>query len=160
VLLGTFIRSGQRARANQRGEDLHYSLPIDFVESLSGANKRLTLPNGGTLDVKIPPGLVGGQILRLRGKGAPGTEKGGPGDALIAMIGFAGHAGETVRPKLTFHLDNSMRAGQRGKLIFYKWSFGNDYLTNARAISQGHLGHFQIPKLHCWRPTQEKLYKK
>ena len=85
MLLGTFIRSGQRARANQRGEDLHYRLPIDFVESITGANKRLTLPNGSTLDVKIPPGLVGGQILRLRGKGASGTEKGGPGDALIEV---------------------------------------------------------------------------
>src|SRR5258708_976899 len=43
----------------------------------------MTLPDGGTLDVAIPPGLVDGQILRLRGKGAPGT--GGPGDALIEV---------------------------------------------------------------------------
>jgi DnaJ-class molecular chaperone len=64
---------------------LHYRLPIDFVESITGANKRLTLPDGGTLDVKIPPGLVDRQILRLRGKGAPGTGKGGPGDALIEV---------------------------------------------------------------------------
>ena len=35
-------------------------------------------------------------------------------------IGFAGRAGGTVRPKLTFHLDNSMNAGHRGKLTFYK----------------------------------------
>ena len=33
----------------------------------------------------IPPGLVDGQILRLRGKGAPGTGKGGAGDALIEV---------------------------------------------------------------------------
>lgn len=75
----------RRARANRRGEDLHYRLPIDFVESISGTNKRLTLPDGGTLDVKIPPGLADGQILRLKGKGAPGTGKGGPGDALIEV---------------------------------------------------------------------------
>jgi DnaJ-class molecular chaperone len=60
-------------------------LPIDFVESITGADKRLTLPEGGTLDVKIPPGLVNEQILRLRGKGGPGTGKGGPGDALIEV---------------------------------------------------------------------------
>jgi DnaJ-class molecular chaperone len=79
------LRRSQRARANRRGEDLHYRLPIDFVESINGANKRLTLPEGGTLDVKIPPGLVDGQILRLKGKGAPGTGKGGAGDALIEV---------------------------------------------------------------------------
>ena len=43
------------------------------------------MPDGGTLDVAIPPGLVGGQILRLRGKGAPGTGNGGHGDALIEV---------------------------------------------------------------------------
>lgn len=79
------LRRAHRARANQRGEDLHYRLPIDFVDSITGANKRLTLPEGGTLDVKIPQGLVDGQVLRLKGKGAPGAGTGGPGDALIEV---------------------------------------------------------------------------
>lgn len=79
------LRRGERARANRRGQDLRYQLPIDFVDSIKGANKRLTLPDGDTLDVTIPPGLIDGQILRLRGKGAPGTGKGGPGDALIEV---------------------------------------------------------------------------
>jgi DnaJ-class molecular chaperone len=83
--LAEFLRRSERARANRRGRDLHYSLPIDFAESITGANKRLTLPDGGTLDVTIPPGLVDGQILRLRGKGAPGTGTGGHGDALIEV---------------------------------------------------------------------------
>jgi DnaJ-class molecular chaperone len=83
--LAELLRRGQQARANRRGEDLHYHLPIDFVESIKGANKRLTLPDGGTLDVKIPPGLVHGQTLRLRGKGAPGAGTGSPGDALIEV---------------------------------------------------------------------------
>ncbi|MFB9269555.1 DnaJ C-terminal domain-containing protein [Bradyrhizobium erythrophlei] len=79
------LRRTEQARANRRGRDLHYSLVIDFAESIAGANKRLTLPDGGALDVTIPPGLVDGQVLRLRGKGAPGTGKGGPGDALIEV---------------------------------------------------------------------------
>ncbi len=83
--LAELLRRGERARANRRGQDLHYRLPIDFVESIQGANKRLTLPDGGTLDVAIPPGLVDGQILRLRGKGAPGAGTGGHGDALIEV---------------------------------------------------------------------------
>jgi DnaJ-class molecular chaperone len=79
------LKRSERARANRRGRDLHYSLLIDFAESIAGADKRLTLPDGGTLDVTIPPGLVDGQILRLRGKGAPGTGTGGHGDALIEV---------------------------------------------------------------------------
>jgi DnaJ-class molecular chaperone len=83
--LAELLRRGERARANRRGQDLHYRLPIDFVESIAGANKRLTLPDGGTLDVTIPPGLVDRQVVRLRGKGAPGTGSGGHGDALIEV---------------------------------------------------------------------------
>ena len=79
------LRRAQRAQANRRGEDLRYRLPIGFVESIAGANKRLTLPEGGTLDVTIPPGLIDGQVLRLKGKGAPSPGKGGPGDALIEV---------------------------------------------------------------------------
>ena len=83
--LAELLRRGQKARANQRGLDLHYTLPIQFVEAITGANKRLTLPDGSSLDVTIPPGLVDRQILRLRGKGAPGAGTGGPGDALIEV---------------------------------------------------------------------------
>ena len=83
--LAELLRRSERARANRRGQDLHYHLPIEFVESITGASKRLTLPDGGTLDVTIPPGLVDGQTIRLRGKGAPGAGTGGPGDALIEI---------------------------------------------------------------------------
>ncbi|QPF86147.1 DnaJ domain-containing protein [Bradyrhizobium genosp. L] len=83
--LAELLRRAEQARANRRGRDLHYSLAIDFADSITGANKRVTLPDGGTLEVTIPPGLLDGQIIRLRGKGAPGAGKGGPGDALIEV---------------------------------------------------------------------------
>lgn len=79
------LRRAQQARANRRGQDLYFRLPIGFGESITGASKRLTLPDGGVLDVTIPPGLVDGQTLRLQGKGAPGAGSGGPGDALIEV---------------------------------------------------------------------------
>ena len=81
--LGELLRRSARGYANRRGEDREFRLAIEFIESITGANKRLTLPDGSTLDVTIPPGLVEGQSLRLRGKGAPGAGKGGFGDALI-----------------------------------------------------------------------------
>jgi DnaJ-class molecular chaperone len=83
--LAELLRRSQQARANRRGQDLHYTLPVTFMDSITGAERRLTLPDGGVLDVNIPPGLVDGQILRLKGKGAPGAGKGGPGDALIEV---------------------------------------------------------------------------
>jgi len=79
------LRRSARAQANRRGHDLEFRLPIEFIESIAGANKRLTLPDGNTLDVTIPPGIVAGQVLRLRGKGAPGSGQGGSGDALIEI---------------------------------------------------------------------------
>jgi DnaJ-class molecular chaperone len=79
------LRRSHEARANRRGEDLMYGLSIQFVESVTGASKRITLPDGGTLDVTIPPGMLDGQMLRLKGKGAPGHGTGGPGDALIRI---------------------------------------------------------------------------
>jgi DnaJ-class molecular chaperone len=79
------LRRSAQARANRRGHDLEYRLPIEFIESITGANKRLKLPDGSTLDVAIPPGITEGQVLRLRGKGAPGSGSGGFGDALIEV---------------------------------------------------------------------------
>lgn len=110
------LRRGQRARANRRGQDLRYSLPISFVESITGANKRLTLPDGGTLDVKIPPGLVDGQILRLREKGAPGTGNGGPGDALIEVGVVPDHRftreGDDISLELPISLSEAVLGGR------------------------------------------------
>jgi len=83
--LSELLRRSARAQANRRGHDLEFRLPITFIESIAGASKRLTLPDGNTLDVIIPAGMVTAQVLRLRGKGAPGLGKGGFGDALIEV---------------------------------------------------------------------------
>lgn len=64
---------------------MHYNLPIEFLEAVTGQSKRLTLPDGETLDVTIPAGIQDGQILRLRGKGRPGIGEGKPGDALVEV---------------------------------------------------------------------------
>ena len=63
--------AGAGARQRARARD-HYRLPVDFLDAVNGGTMRLDLPQGGTLDVKIPPGIEEGQVLRLRGKGGPG----------------------------------------------------------------------------------------
>ena len=84
-ILAEFLRQQAHARANARGPDISYRLPVDFLDAVNGGTMRLDLPQGGTLDVKIPPGIEEGQVLRLRGKGAPGLGSGNPGDALVEM---------------------------------------------------------------------------
>jgi DnaJ-class molecular chaperone len=78
-------RSAEQAR-RRPGVDLHYELQVDFLDAVNGAAKTITLPGGGTLQVTIPPGVEDGQILRLRGKGAPSPGEGEPGDALVQIV--------------------------------------------------------------------------
>jgi DnaJ-class molecular chaperone len=75
------LRRSERARANRRGRDLHHSLQIDFGESITGASKRLTLPDGGTLDVTIPPGLLDGNPPSARQGRAGDRQRGAWGCA-------------------------------------------------------------------------------
>jgi DnaJ-class molecular chaperone len=70
---------------NMRGADARYALSVPFLDAVNGATRRLTLPDGHTLDVNIPAGVQSGQILRLAGKGMPGFGDGPPGDALIEI---------------------------------------------------------------------------
>jgi DnaJ-class molecular chaperone len=65
--------------------DLNASLGITLEDAVHGAEKRVRLPNGKELNVKIPPGVTSGQTIRLRGQG---QEVAGqrPGDALITVV--------------------------------------------------------------------------
>src|SRR4026207_689372 len=77
--------AGGGRRVSVRGHDAQYRLDVDFLDAVNGTKTRITLPDGGTLDVTIPPGVTDGQVLRLRGKGNPGIGEGEPGDALIEI---------------------------------------------------------------------------
>ncbi len=76
---------GQQRDQSMRGQDQRYQLSVSFIEAALGASRRLTLPDGRTLDVTIPAGLESGQTLRLRGQGASGWNGGPAGDALIEV---------------------------------------------------------------------------
>jgi DnaJ-class molecular chaperone len=68
-----------------RGRDVRYSLEVDFLEAATGAKKRVTLPEGGVLDISVPEGVSDGQVLRLKGKGSAGLRGAEAGDALVEI---------------------------------------------------------------------------
>jgi DnaJ-class molecular chaperone len=82
-------RHARTARPGQgfslRGQDARYTLEVDFLEAALGARKRVTMPEGGQLDLTVPEGVEDGQVLRLRGKGSPGLRGGEAGDALVEI---------------------------------------------------------------------------
>ena len=69
----------------QPGPDLRYTLEVPFLDVVLGAKTRITLPDGGNLEVQIPKGMQDGQTLRLRGRGGAGYDGGPAGDALVTI---------------------------------------------------------------------------
>jgi DnaJ-class molecular chaperone len=85
-------RGGTTFEENPFGADLDLSvaMTVSLEESVKGGEKRVRLPTGKELNVKIPAGVTAGQQIRLKGQGetAPGHR---PGDLLIT-ISIAPHA--------------------------------------------------------------------
>ena len=109
---------GRQARGNlrMRGQDVHYRLPLGFLDAINGGKQQLTLPDGSVLDVAIPPGTRDGRILRLRGKGRPGIGGGPPGDALIEIEVRPHHIftrkGDDIHVELPISLKEAVLGGK------------------------------------------------
>ena len=71
------------ARFREPPSDVHYTLPVDFLDAVNGARKTVGMPDGKTLDIEIPAGIREGQTLRLKGQGRAGSEGAAPGDAYV-----------------------------------------------------------------------------
>ena len=78
------------------GADVLAEMTVTLPEAAHGATRRLRLPTGKDLDVKIPAGITSGQQIRLRGQGMAG--QGGAGDVLITV---------SVAPHSLFTLDGA-----------------------------------------------------
>ena len=66
------------------GQDLHATLTITLSDAAQGAKRRVQLPTGKEVEVKIPAGIASGQQIRLKGQGWP-SASGRAGDALITV---------------------------------------------------------------------------
>jgi len=70
--------------APQQGRDVTGAVTITLPEAAKGTSRRVHLPTGKEIEVKIPAGLADGQTIRLKGQGMPALG-GGAGDALITV---------------------------------------------------------------------------
>jgi DnaJ-class molecular chaperone len=115
-IFSTFFSQGGRRNFRLRGGDRHYRLEVDFLDAVNGASRRITLPEGSTIDVSIPPGTRDGQTLRLAGKGDPGPDGGEAGDALIEIAvrphPFFKRDGRDIRLDLPISLTEAVLGGK------------------------------------------------
>ncbi len=69
--------------------DLSVAMSVSLEEAVKGGEKRVRLPTGKELNVKIPAGVTEGQQIRLRGQGE--TAQGHPPGDLLITINIAPH---------------------------------------------------------------------
>src|SRR6266850_1607476 len=77
--------------------DLSVAMTVSLEESVKGGEKRIRLPAGKELNVKIPAGVASGQQIRLKGQGETAAGH-PPGDLLITV---------NIAPHPFFKLDSS-----------------------------------------------------
>ena len=95
--------------------DLSVSMTVSLEESVQGAEKRVRLPTGKELNVKIPAGVVAGQQIRLKGQGE--TSPGHPPGDLLITVNIAPHKffkieGSDLRVELPITLYEAVLGGK------------------------------------------------
>ena len=96
------------------GHDVQATVTIALSDLAHGGSRRVRLPTGKEVDVKIPAGITDGQQIRLKGQGFAGP--GGAGDALItvsiAQHPFFERDGADLRLDLPVTLDEAVLGGK------------------------------------------------
>lgn len=73
-----------------RGSDIEIRMPVSLETAATGGPVKVHLPNGRSVEVKIPPKTAEGFKLRLKGQGEPSPFGGAPGDAYV-VVAYAPH---------------------------------------------------------------------
>lgn len=81
---GGRAKSGFGGGFGGKGQDVRATLDVSLEDAIAGTTRRIQFSDGRMLDVAIPKGASDGQVIRLKGQGAPGRG-GQAGDALIEL---------------------------------------------------------------------------
>lgn len=71
-----------------KGKELTYQLTVSLEDVMYGVERNISLRTNGrdhNVSVKVPKGIEEGKRLRLKGKGAPSTDGGPPGDLYLKV---------------------------------------------------------------------------
>mgnify|MGYP001579409366 FL=1 len=80
--------------------DIHSTVRVSFALAALGGNKKIHTLDG-ELDLKIPEGTQGGQIIRLKGRGITNLHGSGRGDHFVEIqIEIPKHLSRTQRKML------------------------------------------------------------
>ncbi|HEX8621034.1 MAG TPA: J domain-containing protein [Allosphingosinicella sp.] len=101
---------GRSAPPPQKGPDVAYRLPVAFEDAATLKEQRVTLADGKTVSIKLPPSVAEGSKIRLAGRGQPGP--GGSGDAIVTISvkphRFFTRDGDHIRLDLPIALDEAV----------------------------------------------------
>jgi len=95
--------------------DVNVAMTVSLEEAVRGGEKRVRLPTGKELNVKIPAGVTEGQQIRLRGQGE--TVQGHPPGDLLITVHIAPHPhfkvdGSDIRLDLPITLYEAVLGGK------------------------------------------------
>jgi len=95
--------------------DVNVAMTVSLEEAVKGGEKRVRLPTGKELNVKIPAGVTEGQQIRLRGQGE--TAQGHPPGDLLITVNIAPHPffkvdGSDIRIDLPITLYEAVLGGK------------------------------------------------
>jgi len=95
--------------------DVNVAMSVSLEEAVKGGDKRVRLPTGKELNVKVPAGVIEGQQIRLRGQGE--TAQGHPPGDLLITVHVAPHPyfkvdGSDIRLDLPITLYEAVLGGK------------------------------------------------
>jgi curved DNA-binding protein len=79
-----FSGSSRRSNVQMKGEDYSAEATISLEEAFHGTTRQINLTNQ-KLNLNLKPGIPDGQVLKMKGKGAPGRNGGPAGDLFITV---------------------------------------------------------------------------
>lgn len=134
---GGFSAAGGGRRAKRKGQDISYTMTVQFLDAALGAEKSVNL-NGKNINVKIPAGTTNGQTLRLKGLGNPGINGGENGDVLIT-IDVASHPyfSADENANIIFELPISIKEAVLGAKVTVPTIYGDVVVTIPPYSSSG-----------------------
>jgi DnaJ-class molecular chaperone len=104
---------GKRPRA---GESYEVAITVSFEDAAKGSTRRVYMPDGREVDVRIPVGMRDGQQIRLKGQGGEGRNGGPRGDVLlnvsVAPHPYVTRDGNHLRMDLPVTLQEAVLGGK------------------------------------------------